>query len=65
MTQLDNKVKQWKGEIDERLGTVEQKRKDLSNEKALLTKELIEEREEDISFEEQEILDYQHRDNSG
>ena len=61
MTQLDNKVKQWKGEIDERLGTVEQKRKDLSNEKALLTKELIEEREEDISFEEQEILDYQQK----
>src|SRR5690606_18731962 len=57
--QLESKVQQWKTEIEQRLGTVEQKRKDLSNEKALLTKELIEEREEDISFEEQEILDYQ------
>ncbi|MEJ2113662.1 MAG: OmpH family outer membrane protein, partial [Flavobacteriaceae bacterium] len=60
-TQLESKVQKWKGEIEQRLNTVEQKRKDLSNEKALLTKELIEEREEDIDFEEQEILDYQQK----
>ena len=59
--QLNNKVQKWKTEIDQRLGQVAQKRKDLSNEKALLTKELIEEREEDIMFEEQEILDYQQK----
>jgi Skp family chaperone for outer membrane proteins len=60
-TQLNAKADKWKIEIDTKLSTVEQKRKDLSNEKALLTKELIDEREEDISFEEKEILDYQQK----
>jgi len=59
--QLNQKVQKWKSEIEERLAEIEQKRKDLSNEKPLLTKELIEEREEDIDFEEQEILDYQQK----
>lgn len=57
--QLNEKAEKWKREIQDKLALVEQKRKDLSNEKALLTKELIDEREEDIYFEEQEILDYQ------
>ncbi len=57
--QLDEKAEKWKNEIQDKLAIIEQKRKDLSNEKALLTKELIEEREEDIYYEEQEILDYQ------
>ncbi len=59
--QLENKVQKWKSEIETQLSSIEQKRKDLSNEKALLTKELIEEREEDIAFEEKEILDYQQK----
>ena len=59
--QLEGKVQKWKTEIDSRLSVIAQKRKDLSNEKALLTKELIEEREEDIYFEEKEILDYQQK----
>lgn len=57
--QLDEKAEKWKNEIQDKLAIIEQKRKDLSNEKVLLTKELIEEREEDIYFEEQEILNYQ------
>lgn len=57
--QLEAKVQKWKSEIETQLSAIEQKRKDLSNEKALLTKELIEEREEDIAFEEKEVLDYQ------
>lgn len=61
MSQLDNKVQEWQAEIQTRLSEIEQKRKDLSNEKALLTKELVEEREEDIAFEEKEILDYQQK----
>jgi len=60
-TQLEDKAQKWKNEIQSKLTTVEQKRKDLSNEKALLTKELIDEREEDITFEENEILDYQQK----
>jgi len=59
--QLNDKVLKWKSEIEEKLAGIEQKRKDLSNEKALLTKELIQEREEDIAFEEKEILDYQQK----
>ena len=59
--QLESKVQKWKTEIEGRLNTVKQKREALNNEKALLTKELIEEREEDIFFEEKEILDYQQK----
>jgi len=61
VAQLDAKAQKWKNEIQANLSKIEQKRKDLSNEKALLTKELIEEREEDITFEEKEILDYQQK----
>jgi len=60
-TQLNQKAEKWKNEIQAKLSTIEQKRKALSNEKALLTKELIDEREEDIYFEEKEILDYQQK----
>ncbi|MFD0989286.1 OmpH family outer membrane protein [Mariniflexile jejuense] len=60
-SQLNDKANKWKIEIDEKLSTIAQKRKDLSNEKALLTKELVDEREEDIAFEEKEILDYQQK----
>ena len=61
MGQLDDKAQKWKNEIQGKLSEIAQKRKDLSNEKVLLTKELIEEREEDIAFEEKEILDYQQK----
>ncbi len=61
ISQLDEKAQKWNNEIQTKLNAVEQKRKDLSNEKALLTKALIDEREEDITFEEQEILDYQQK----
>lgn len=60
-TQLEAKVQKWKGEIETKLNTIKQKRADLNTEKALLTKELIEEREQDIYFEEKEILDYQQK----
>lgn len=59
--QLEDKAQKWKNEIQSKLAVVEQKRQDLSNEKPLLTKELIDEREEDITFEENEILDYQQK----
>ena len=59
--QLDSKIAQWKSEIDKRLGEIELKKKALDNEKVLLTKELYEERFEDITFEESEILDYQQK----
>ncbi|MBQ4818652.1 OmpH family outer membrane protein [Aquimarina sp. MMG016] len=58
---LETKVQKWKVEIEAELKEVEQMRKDLNNERVLLTKELIEEREEDITFKEKEILEYQQK----
>ncbi|WP_246073317.1 OmpH family outer membrane protein [Formosa sediminum] len=60
-SQLNNKVLRWKADIDLKLNNIAQKRKDLSNEKALLTTELYEERKEDIDYEEKEILDQQQK----
>ncbi len=60
-SQLESKVQNWKNEIDTKLSGVKEKRNELNNEKALLTKELVEEREEDLFFEEKEILDYQQK----
>lgn len=59
--QLNEKAQKWKMEIEEKLAAVKQKQIALNNEKALLTTELIEERQEDIDFEEAEILDYQQK----
>ena len=59
--QLESKVQQWKSDIEKRLSTVEQKKKQLSSESVLLTPELIKERQEEITIEENEILDYQQK----
>ncbi|GAA4276971.1 OmpH family outer membrane protein [Aquimarina mytili] len=59
--ELETKVQKWKVEIEAELKNVEEMRKDLNNERVLLTKELIEEREEDIVFKEKEILEYQQK----
>lgn len=59
--QLDAKVLQWKSDVEQRLAALEQKKSQLNNERVLLTKELYEERFEDLSFEEKEILDYQQK----
>lgn len=59
--QLDNRVNEWKNEIDSKLAEVEQMQKTLDNERVLLTQELIEEREDEISFLKNEIQDYQQK----
>jgi len=59
--QLDKKAVEWKSDIEKRLKEIEQKRKAVENERVLLTRELYDERMEDISFEEEEILDYQQK----
>jgi len=61
LSQLDKKVQKWKSEIDLKLRGIEKKKLDLRNERVLLTKELIEEKEEEIKIEEAEILDYQQK----
>lgn len=60
-TRLDEKVNKWKSEVETKLTTVQEMKNQLNNERALLTKELIEERDEEIKFEEDQILDYQQK----
>jgi Skp family chaperone for outer membrane proteins len=61
LSQLDQKVQKWKSEIDLKLREIDKKKLDLRNERVLLTKELIEEKEEEIKIEEAEILEYQQK----
>ncbi|WP_340200267.1 OmpH family outer membrane protein [Ascidiimonas sp. W6] len=58
-TQLSAKVQKWKVEVEQQKNVVAQMKKDLNAEKVLLTKELIEEREEEIQILEKEMLEYQ------
>jgi len=60
-SQLDNKVRKWKSEIDALNNEVSLLKNALENEKVLLTKELIDERKEDIYFKEKEVIDYQQK----
>lgn len=60
-SQLDKKVQEWKSEIDKKLNAIETKKQELEAERILLTKELYEERLEDIKIEENEVLDYQQK----
>lgn len=57
--QLSAKVQKWQVEVEQKKSVVDQMKKDLNAEKVLLTKELIEEREEEIQILEKEMLEYQ------
>ena len=61
VSELDSKVNTLKSDIEKKLNSIEEKKKQLNNESILLTKELFNERMEDILFEENEILDYQRK----
>lgn len=57
--QLSSKVDRWKRELEKMLQEIEQLKLNLSNERILLTKELIEEQEEEIKILEDEMIAYQ------
>ena len=57
--QLDLKAQKWKQEIEAKKNEVNKLKENLNTERPLLTKELIEEREEEINYLETELLDYQ------
>lgn len=57
--QLDAKAQKWKQEIEVKKNEVTKLKEELKTERPLLTKELIEEREEEINYLENELLDYQ------
>lgn len=60
-TQLDKRVADWKTEIEKRNKEIEQMKQALDNERVLLTQELIKEREDEIRFMQNEILEYQQK----
>lgn len=60
-SQLDLKATKWKQEIETKKLEINKLKENLKTEKALLTKELIEERETEIKFLENEMLEYQQK----
>ncbi len=52
---LNTKVEKWRNNLDKEARSIEVLKTDLVNEKAILTKDLIEEREEDINVKQQEL----------
>lgn len=59
--QLEERVQQWKVELEKDLKKVEAMRISLEQERPLLTKELVEEKLAIIAFEESKIAEYQQR----
>lgn len=60
-SQLSTKVKQWQKKVEKKQSEIAVLKTDLSNEKALLTKSLIEEREEDIAIKVEELHKLQNK----
>jgi len=52
---LDAKIAKWKSNLDQQARHIEVMKTDLANEKAILTKDLIEEKEEEITLKQEEI----------
>jgi Skp family chaperone for outer membrane proteins len=61
MNQLEQKAQKWKQEIDTKRNEITILKDNLKTERVLLTKELIEEREEEIAYLDKELLDYQEK----
>lgn len=61
MNQLEQKAQKWKQEIDTKRNEITILKDNLKIERVLLTKELIEEREEEIAYLDKELLDYQEK----
>ena len=59
--QLEQKAQKWKQEISTKINDINKLKESLKTEQVLLTKELIEEREEEIAFQEKELMDYQQQ----
>lgn len=52
---LDAKVAKWKANLDQQARHIEVLKTDLANEKAILTKDLIDEKEEEITLKQEEL----------
>ena len=60
-SQLEQKAQKWKQDIEAKKIEIAKLKDALKTERALLTKELIDEREEEIKFQEDELLDFQQK----
>lgn len=58
---LEQKAQKWKQEIGVKTTEIDKLKESLKTERVLLTKELIEEREEEITFQENELMDFQQK----
>ena len=59
--QLELKAQKWKQEIELKNNEITKLKEALKTEQVLLTKELISEKQEEISFQEKELLDYNQK----
>ena len=59
--QLEQKAQKWKQDIEVKKNEINKLKDILKSERALLTKELIDEREEEIKFLENDLIDYQQK----
>ncbi|WP_395058702.1 OmpH family outer membrane protein [Flavobacterium sp.] len=59
--QLEQKAQKWKQDIEVKKNEIAKLKDILKSERALLTKELIDEREEEIKFLENDLIDYQQK----
>jgi Skp family chaperone for outer membrane proteins len=59
--QLEQKAQKWKQEIEVKSIELKKLEESLKTERVLLTKELIEEREDEIAFQKKELLDFQEK----
>ncbi len=59
--QLELKAQKWKQEIEAKKNEIDKLKESLKTERVLLTKELIEEREEEITFQETELSNFQQK----
>ena len=60
-SQLEQKAQKWKQDVEAKKVDIAKLKDALKTERALLTKELIDEREEEIKFQEDELLDFQQK----
>jgi Skp family chaperone for outer membrane proteins len=59
--QLEQKAQKWKQEVEVKQNEINRLKESLKTERVLLTKELTEEREEEITFQETALLEYQQK----
>jgi Skp family chaperone for outer membrane proteins len=60
-SRLEEKAQDWKEEIDKKSREIDQKKESLNSERILLTKEMIDEIEEEITIDLEELSEYQQK----